>query len=67
MIRFMLSLLWKCASPDQGSWRQRGYVRGKRNHVFDSELFNDGLHHGAANPCPGAMLEVVELADGVAR
>lgn len=50
-----------------GLGRQRGEVCSERNHVVLSELLNSGFHQGAANSRPCALLEVVELADDIAR
>ena len=48
-------------------WRQRGCIGSERHHVFDGELFNGGFHERTANPCPSAVLEIVELANDIAR
>ena len=47
------------------SWRQGSSVRSNRDHVLDLEPFDDRLHQDAATARPGAMLEIVELADEV--
>jgi len=48
-------------------WRQRGCIGSERHHVFDGELFNGGFHERTTNPCPNAVLEIVELANDIAR
>src|SRR5262245_62387978 len=49
------------------SWRQGGQVRREHQHIVDGKLFNGWLHERAAYSRSGAVLEVVELADGIVR